>query len=181
MVSLECLVGVLRVSGGCLGSVSMVSLGRLESNRRVFPHSAPSWILSKAEILASSSLQDGATKWYYFLQEPDPTTQSSFKTSILPSMIRNPCLCVWPLSNRLRGSLEEVWRVSGECLESVWKVSWRCMEVVWKMSRVWTNTFWTSNYYIFAILGSNLGFQLCLKSCRAPACKLGYEVALSLR
>ena len=33
----------------------------------ILPHSAPSWILSKAENLASSSLQDGATKWYYFL------------------------------------------------------------------------------------------------------------------
>ena len=31
------------------------------------PHSAPSWILSQAENLASSSLQDGATKWHYFL------------------------------------------------------------------------------------------------------------------
>ena len=30
------------------------------------PHSAPSWILSQAEILASSNLQDGATKWYYY-------------------------------------------------------------------------------------------------------------------
>ena len=33
----------------------------------ILPHSAPSRILSKAENLASSSLQDGATKWYYFL------------------------------------------------------------------------------------------------------------------
>ena len=28
---------------------------------------APSWILGQAENLASFSLQDGATKWYYFL------------------------------------------------------------------------------------------------------------------
>ena len=34
----------------------------------LLPHSAPSWIFSQAENLASSSLQDGATKWYYFLQ-----------------------------------------------------------------------------------------------------------------
>ena len=59
MVSLECLVGVLRVSVGCLECVSMVSLGCLEGNWRVMPHSAPSWILSKAENLASTSLQDG--------------------------------------------------------------------------------------------------------------------------
>ena len=31
------------------------------------PHSAPSWILSLAENLASSNLQDGATKWHYYL------------------------------------------------------------------------------------------------------------------
>ena len=59
MVSLECLVGVLRVSVGCLECVSMVSLGCLEGNWRVMPHSAPSWILSKAENLASTILQDG--------------------------------------------------------------------------------------------------------------------------
>ena len=37
---------------------------------------APSWILSSAENLASSNLQDGATKWYYFLKESPthPTT-----------------------------------------------------------------------------------------------------------
>ena len=35
--------------------------------QKLLPHSAPSWILSQAENLASSSLQDGATKWYYFL------------------------------------------------------------------------------------------------------------------
>ena len=58
-MSLECLVGVLRVSGGCLETVSMVSVGCLESNWRVLPHTAPSWILSKAENLASTSLQDG--------------------------------------------------------------------------------------------------------------------------
>ena len=37
---------------------------------------APSWILSQAENLASVSLQDGATKWYYFLvwtTHPPPT------------------------------------------------------------------------------------------------------------
>ena len=34
------------------------------------PHSAPSWIFSQAENLASFSLQDGATEWYYYCQEP---------------------------------------------------------------------------------------------------------------
>ena len=42
----------------------------LDNIKLILPHSAPSWILSKAENLASSSLQDGATKWYYFLEEP---------------------------------------------------------------------------------------------------------------
>ena len=32
--------------------------------RYILPHSAPSWILSLAENLASFSLQDGAMKWY---------------------------------------------------------------------------------------------------------------------
>ena len=36
----------------------------------ILPNSAPSWILSQAENPASSSLQDGATKWYYFLSKP---------------------------------------------------------------------------------------------------------------
>ena len=29
------------------------------------PHSAPSWILSRAENLTSSILQDGAMEWHY--------------------------------------------------------------------------------------------------------------------
>ena len=61
---------------------------------------------------------------------PDPTTQSSFKTSILQSMSYNPCLHVWPFSNKVRRvlkrNLEDVWRVSGKCLKGVWKVSGRC-------------------------------------------------------
>ena len=42
----------------------------------ILPHSAPSWILRYAENLASFSLQDGATEWYYFLawtNHPPPT------------------------------------------------------------------------------------------------------------
>ena len=31
---------------------------------KLLPHSAPSWILSQAENLASTCLQDGATKWH---------------------------------------------------------------------------------------------------------------------
>ena len=34
---------------------------------------------------------------------------------------------------------------------------------------------------VFATLESNFGFQQCLKSCKASACKLGHEVALLLR
>mgnify|MGYP005691227809 CR=1 FL=1 len=36
----------------------------------LLPHSAPSWILSLAENLASSNLQDGATKWHYCSDKP---------------------------------------------------------------------------------------------------------------
>ena len=57
----------------------------------LLPHSGSILILSWAENLASSSLQDGATKWYYFLQEPtrpdptrpDQTTQSSFSFNVV--------------------------------------------------------------------------------------------------
>ena len=76
MVSLECLVGVLRVSGGCLESVSMVSSGCLVSDWRVFPHSAQSLILSKDENLASTSLQEGAIKWQYFDETIHPPTRN---------------------------------------------------------------------------------------------------------
>ena len=37
------------------------------------PHSAPSWILSKAENLASTSLQDGVTQWHYSEATHPPT------------------------------------------------------------------------------------------------------------
>ena len=49
--------------------------------RGYMPHLAPSWIHSKAENLASSSLQDGATKGYYFLKLPPthPTIWSFFE------------------------------------------------------------------------------------------------------
>ena len=50
----------------------------------LLPHSAPSWILSKAENLASPSLQDGATKWVYFLKENhQPTWPYGFSCLII--------------------------------------------------------------------------------------------------
>ena len=36
-----------------------------QDSTTMYPHSAPSWILNKAENPASPSLQDGATKWHY--------------------------------------------------------------------------------------------------------------------
>ena len=52
--------------------------------RGLLPHSAPSWILSLAENLASSSLQDGATEWHYSLTGttyplPTPTHPTTAK------------------------------------------------------------------------------------------------------
>ena len=42
----------------------------------VLPHSAPSWILSLAENLASSILQDGAMEWHnYVPATTNPPTQ----------------------------------------------------------------------------------------------------------
>ena len=61
---------------------------------------------------------------------PDPTSQSSLKPSILPSMIYNPYLHVWPLSNRVR-------RVNRMRLEGVWG----CLEDVWKVLKVDPNFF----------------------------------------
>ena len=50
---------------------------------QILPHSAPSWILSKAENLASPKLQDGATKWVYFLKETThPPDHMDFCTPI---------------------------------------------------------------------------------------------------
>ena len=40
------------------------------NNENILPHSAPSWILSLAENLASSIMQDGARKWHDYA----PTT-----------------------------------------------------------------------------------------------------------
>ena len=64
-VSGRCLEDVLKVSRRCLEGVLKV-LGRC------LPNSALSCILSKAENLASSNLQDGAKKWDYFLKEKPP-------------------------------------------------------------------------------------------------------------
>ena len=36
----------------------------------MLPHSAPSWILSIAENILSSILQDGATEWHYSYHTP---------------------------------------------------------------------------------------------------------------
>ena len=41
----------------------------------ILPNSAPSWILSYAENLASSSLQDEATEWHYYPDKP-PTRKT---------------------------------------------------------------------------------------------------------
>ena len=40
----------------------------------MLPRSAPSWILSYAENLASFSLQDGATEWHDYVRGTHPPT-----------------------------------------------------------------------------------------------------------
>ena len=77
-------------------------------NVSLLPHSAPSWISSYAENLASSSLQDGATTWHYYLKEfistcscccanlPTPsTTLNAFKIDYFS------CLIVLNVANKL--------------------------------------------------------------------------------
>ena len=58
----------------------------------LLPHSAPSWILSLAENLASSNLQDGATKWHYNGKEPSshPATHPASQPS--PAYISIHCI-----------------------------------------------------------------------------------------
>ena len=63
------------------------------------PHSVPSWILSKAENLASPSLQDGATKWEYFLKENHPATHPTIWIFLFAYLTRFPqteCLVSLP-------------------------------------------------------------------------------------
>ena len=50
----------------------------------LLPHSAPSWILSLAENLASSILQDGATEWYYSLDG-----KHKLRRRRLPKFVKN--------------------------------------------------------------------------------------------
>ena len=67
----------------------------------LLPHSAPSWILSLPENLESSSLQDGVTKWYYFLKEqtlPDPNRPPSL---VSLSMLCNVPIPIVPLINKI--------------------------------------------------------------------------------
>ena len=47
---------------------------------QILLHSAPSWILSKVENLASTSLQDGATKWHYYEETTHPPAANLFLT-----------------------------------------------------------------------------------------------------
>ena len=55
----------------------------------VLPHSAPSWIFSEAEIIASSSLQDGAMEWNYFLEEHPLARHLSLKVLYLSMYLSN--------------------------------------------------------------------------------------------
>ena len=93
----------------------------------LLPHSAPSWILSPAENLASSSLQDGATNWYYFLSKP---------ASRQPDHLN-----FWPEGKSPHVStftwcILGVVRVTKRYLEGVWKVS----VCVWKVSNTASNS-----------------------------------------
>ena len=59
--------------------------------RKIFlPHSAPSWVLSLAENLASSNLQGGATKWHYNCKEPSshPPIHPAIHPSSYPAITR---------------------------------------------------------------------------------------------
>ena len=78
----------------------------------VLPHSAPSWILSYAENLASFSLQDGATKWHdYVPATTHPPTHPGYN------------LTFWI----------HILLVAGSCLECIFGV-WIVSKGVWRGS-----------------------------------------------
>ena len=94
------------MSGGCLEKVSMGSIGCLV-------HSAPSWILSKAENLASSNLQGGATTWHYCHETTHPPAAHLFLIDRMTYHFEG----IWRLCWRFLGSVRRVrtgWDKSGQ-------------------------------------------------------------------
>ena len=65
-ISQVCIMCEIRKSQACL--------------RHILPHLAPSWILSRAENLASTSLQEGATKWHNSEDTTQPPAVHLFLT-----------------------------------------------------------------------------------------------------
>ena len=94
-------------------------------------HSALSWIFSLAESLTSSSLQYGATKWYYSLKNhilTHPPTLHPLATMWIFLIYYTPEFlvslgCMLGFRGLYEKYLEVVMRVSGRYLESVWNVS----------------------------------------------------------
>ena len=96
-----------------------IMLNILYSESRILPHSAPSWILSKAENLASSSLQDGATKWYYFLSKPADRPAGLPSTRPPQFLTRRKGSTCLNFNLVYIGCSEGDQKVSGGCLEGV--------------------------------------------------------------
>ena len=94
--------------------------GHLLRTYDLLPHSAPSWISSYAENLASFSLQDGATTWHYYLKEfistcsgpcaSLPTRSTTFNASTIDFFsCLNGLKCVKQALNRFPISRELLW------------------------------------------------------------------------
>ena len=112
----------------------------------VLPHSAPSWILSQAENLASSNLQDGATKWHYYLNSyhiacaTDPP--HSLRNRPIVLVVTNIFDLVWCPHLSLN-----IWSETPIGMCGVPTLLWTCK-------------------HIFATLGSILDSQFSWESCK---------------
>ena len=72
------------------------------------PHLVTSWILSYAENLASSSLQDEATKWLYYAVGTSHPTQPHYQLEIRSLSVFFQCFAMFP-SRFFLPSTKYVW------------------------------------------------------------------------
>ena len=119
------------------------------------PHSAPSWILSLAENLASSNLQDGATKWHYY-----PNSYHIACATDPPHSLRNRpthhIACATNPSHRISG-YKHLWSctVSPPYYEHVSTFMCGVPTLLWTSEHIFMcgvpNLFWTSEHIFMPV------------------------------
>ena len=133
------------------------------------PHSAPSWILSQAENLASSSLQDGATEWCYSLAWTIHSPQLSFFVNVVRCPHPNKVCAVYPpLSKCFLSKLCGVPTPFVPLIKNVCAVSPPCNSVPlphfalsWILSKVENLARWSHRLVFFSVLlGPSLNINL---------------------